>query len=92
MSQRQATRDLAFLTANFGSARTAALLENFRIALTPQRLAAVLVTVISTLVGAFAAQGMSMVQWIGGIVAVMASIAVAVIVHRWPAKARVKVR
>jgi len=66
------------------------LLENFRIALTPQRLAAVLVTVISTLVGAFAAQGMTLVQWIGGIVAVVASIAVAVIVHRWPAKARVR--
>ena len=68
------------------------MLENFRIALTSQRLAAILVTVISTLVGAFAAQGMSLVQWIGGIVAVMASIAVAVIVHRWPAKARVKAR
>ena len=66
------------------------MLENFRIALTPQRLAAVLVTVISTLVGAFAAQGMTLVQWIGGIVAVVASIAVAVIVHRWPAKARVR--
>jgi hypothetical protein len=66
------------------------LLENFRIALTPQRLAAILVTVVSTLVGAFAAQGMSMVQWIGGIVAVVASVAVAVIVHTWPAKAPVK--
>lgn len=78
--------------ANFGSAGTAALLDNFRIALTPQRLAAVLVTVVSTLVGAFAAEGMSKVQWVGGIVAVTASIAVAVIVHRWPAKARVKAR
>lgn len=66
------------------------MLENFRIALTPQRLAAILVTVVSTLVGAFAAEGMSKVQWIGGIVAVLASIAVAVIVHRWPAKATAK--
>lgn len=66
------------------------MLENFRIALTSQRLAAILVTVVSTLVGAFAAQGMSKVQWIGGIIAVTASIAVAVIVHRWPDKVRVK--
>jgi hypothetical protein len=66
------------------------LIENFRIALTSQRLAAILVTIVSTLVGAFAAQGMSKVQWIGGVIAVVASVAVAVIVHRWPAKARVK--
>jgi hypothetical protein len=66
------------------------MLENFRLALTPQRLAAILVTVVSTLVGAFAAQGMSIVQWIGGIVAVLAAVAVAVIVHTWPAKAPAK--
>ena len=66
------------------------LLENFRIALTPQRLAAILVTVVSTLVGAFAAEGMSLVQWTGGIIAVVAAIAVAVIVHTWPAKAPAK--
>ena len=66
------------------------LLETFRIALNAQRLAAILVTVVSTLVGAFAAEGMSRVQWIGGIVAITASIAVAVIVHRWPAKAAAK--
>lgn len=68
------------------------MLENFRIALTSQRLAAILVTIVSTLVGAFAAGGMTKVQWMGGILAVTASIAVAVIVHRWPAKARVKAR
>ena len=54
---------------------------------TAQRLAAMLVMVIGSVVGAYASHGMSPVQWAGAATAVLSSIAVAVIVHRWPAKA-----
>jgi uncharacterized membrane protein YfcA len=59
---------------------------------TAERLATLLVTVVGAVVGAYAAKGMSPTQWAGAVVAVLASIAVAVIVHRWPAKSRAPAR
>jgi hypothetical protein len=59
---------------------------------TAQRLATLLVTIVGAVVGAYAARGMSPVQWAGAAAAVLGAVAVAVIVHRWPAKARVRVR
>ncbi len=42
------------------------------------------VIVVSTLVGACAAQGMTPAQWLGGLSAVVGAIAWAVIVRAWP--------
>lgn len=53
---------------------------------TAERLATLLVTVVGAVVGAYAAKGMSPMQWAGAVVAVVSAIAVAVIVHRWPAE------
>lgn len=43
------------------------------------------VILVSTLVGAYAAQGMTPTQWLGGLAAVGGAIAWAVIVRAWPA-------
>jgi general stress protein CsbA len=43
------------------------------------------VILVSTLVGAYAAQGMTSTQWLGGLAAVGGAIAWAVIVRAWPA-------
>ncbi|WP_269714959.1 hypothetical protein [Caulobacter sp. NIBR2454] len=43
------------------------------------------VILISTIVGAYAAEGMTPAQWVGGLAAVIAAIAWAVIVRAWPA-------
>jgi hypothetical protein len=68
------------------------LLKTLLAFFTAQRLAALLVTIVGSVAGAYAAQGMSPLQWVGAATAVLASIAIAVIVHRWPAKARVRAR
>jgi hypothetical protein len=57
-----------------------------------ERLSALLVIVMGSVVGAYASHGMSPVQWIGAGVSVMGAIGVAVVVHRWPAKAKAPVR
>ncbi len=44
------------------------------------------------LVGHYAAEGMSLVQWAGALTAVLGSVTVAVAVRVWPAKAEAKVR
>lgn len=49
-----------------------------------ERLATLLVTIVGAVVGAYAAKGMSPMQWAGAVIAVLSAIAVAVIVHRWP--------
>jgi preprotein translocase subunit SecF len=59
---------------------------------TAERLATLLVTIVGAVVGAYAAKGMSPVQWAGAVIAVLSAIAVAVIVHRWPAKSRASAR
>lgn len=59
---------------------------------TAQRLAAMLVVTVGSVMGAFAARGLSPVQWAGALTAMLSAIAVAVIVHRWPAKARTPAR
>ncbi len=61
-------------------------------ALTVQRLTAQLVIVVGAFVGAYAARGMSPVQWAGALVAVGAAIALAVLVHRRPAQAKARIR
>jgi hypothetical protein len=68
------------------------LLEKLAEIFTAQRLATLLVTIVGAVTGAYAARGMSPVQWAGAAAAVFGSLAVAVIVHRWPAKARVRAR
>jgi hypothetical protein len=47
----------------------------------------ILVVLIAGAVGQFAAQGMNAVQWMGAMVAVIGSIALAVLVRVWPAPA-----
>jgi hypothetical protein len=49
---------------------------------------AALVFVSAAVVGHEAAVGMNQTQWLGGAVAVLGSISVAVMVHVWPAKPR----
>lgn len=46
------------------------------------------VVVVAAVTGARAAEGMSALQWAGGVAAVVAAIAWAVIVRVWPAPAR----
>ncbi|HEY0053107.1 MAG TPA: hypothetical protein VGB49_06815 [Caulobacteraceae bacterium] len=55
--------------------------------LTAERLSAALVYACGSVLGAHAAQGMTPAQWAAGVFAVAASIAVAVMVRCWPAKA-----
>ncbi len=68
------------------------MLEKLAAIFTAQRLATLLVTLVGAVVGAYAAEGMSPVQWAGAAAAVLGAVGVAVVVHRWPAKARVRVR
>jgi hypothetical protein len=53
---------------------------------------ALLVVVASWIVGRYAAQGLSPVQWACGIFAILGSISVAIMVRVWPAPAKVEVR
>lgn len=57
---------------------------------TAERLSVALVYLMGSTMGAFAARGMSPLQWGGATMAVIGAIVVAVIVHTWPAKAKVK--
>jgi general stress protein CsbA len=50
------------------------------------------VVLVAMLVGAEAARGMNLVQWLGGLTAVSASVSWAVIERAWPKKASVQVR
>lgn len=59
---------------------------------TAQRLSALLVTIVGAVVGAYAPRGMTLVQGFGAGLAVMAAVSLAVIVHRWPAPAKVRAR
>ena len=49
---------------------------------------AVLVFVSGAVVGREASVGMSMTQWTGGIAAVLGSVALAVMIRAWPARAK----
>ena len=62
------------------------MLDKSLAALTAERLSAVLVYVVSSIVGAYAARGLTPLQWGGAAVAVIGSILIAVIVRTWPAK------
>jgi hypothetical protein len=64
------------------------LLKQLAEIFTAQRLAAMLVFTVGSVMGAFASHGLTPVQWAGAATAMLSAIAVAVIVHRWPAKAR----
>jgi hypothetical protein len=59
---------------------------------TAERLSVGLVYLMGSTMGAFAARGMSLIQWGGAAVAVLGAILVAVIVHTWPSKAKEKVK
>jgi hypothetical protein len=52
---------------------------------------ALLVVIASWIVGRYAAQGLSPIQWACGIFAIMGSISVAIMVRLWPAPVRVRV-
>jgi hypothetical protein len=68
------------------------LLKQLAEIFTAQRLAAMLVMAVGSVMGAYASHGMSPVQWAGAATAVLSSLAVAVIVHKWPGKSRVAAR
>lgn len=53
---------------------------------------AAMVFMVSALVGRFAAEGMTPLQWAGALTAVLGSITVAVAVRVWPAPAKADVR
>jgi hypothetical protein len=53
---------------------------------------ALLVVVSAWIVGRYAAQGLSPIQWACGIFAIMGSISVAIMVRMWPAPVKVEVR
>ena len=53
---------------------------------------ALLVVIASWIVGRYAAQGLSPIQWACGIFAIMGSISVAIMVRLWPATAKVGAR
>lgn len=63
------------------------MLDKILNVLTAERLSAVLVYVVGSIVGAYAARGLSPLQWGGAAVAVIGSILIAVIVRTWPVKA-----
>jgi hypothetical protein len=52
---------------------------------------AMLVVVASWIVGRYAAQGLSPMQWACGVFAILGSISVAVMVRLWPAPEKVRV-
>jgi hypothetical protein len=68
------------------------ILNRVLAALTIQRLTAQLVIIVGAFVGAYAARGMTPVQWAGALVAVGAAITLAVVVHRSPAPAKARAR
>ncbi len=53
---------------------------------TPERLSAALVYATGSILGAYAARGLTPLQWGGGAIAVIGSILVAVLVRTWPQK------
>jgi hypothetical protein len=53
---------------------------------------AALVVIVSALVGQYAARGMSLRQWSFGLLAIAASITLAVILRCWPAPEKTEVR
>ena len=52
---------------------------------------ALLVVIAAWIVGRYAAQGLSPIQWACGIFAIMGSISVAIMVRVWPAPVKVRV-
>jgi hypothetical protein len=68
------------------------MIKWFQTAGFPEYGSAALVFVSAAIVGHEAAVGMNQTQWIGAAAAVLGSISVAVMVHVWPAKARVDLK
>lgn len=64
------------------------MFKRANLSLLGEYLSAFSVVLVAALLGARAAEGMSLQQWVGGITAVTAAIAWAVMVRVWPVKAR----
>lgn len=66
------------------------MFRQFLAVCTAERLSVALVYLMGSTMGAFAARGMTPMQWGGAIMSVLGAILVAVIVHTWPARAKAK--
>jgi lipopolysaccharide export LptBFGC system permease protein LptF len=58
--------------------------------LTPERLSAAFVYIVGSIVGAYAAQGLSPLQWVWAAVSILGAVSIAVMVRMWPVKAKAK--
>jgi hypothetical protein len=64
------------------------MFKHVSLSLLNEYLSAFTVVIVGALLGARAAEGMSLEQWVGGISAMTGAIAWAVMVRAWPVKAR----